>query len=86
MPNKAEQVVAKKILHILDHFPKISPSMLQISLGSGMPTAVWHPVLEQLIKEELVYKTQILSESPSGRCETKTIISNAPINIDVSTL
>lgn len=62
-----EQAIANKIMFVLSHFPIVSPSMLQISLGSGIPTAVWHPVLERLIALKQVYRYTKLVTSPKGR-------------------
>ena len=74
-----DTIIAEKILYILDHVPRVSPSMLQISLGSGIPTAIWHPVLERLIEDETIYRCQKPVRSPAGRIETKTIISLEPV-------
>lgn len=82
MTNKADTVIEEKILYILENFPRVTPSMLQITLGSGLPTAVWHPVLERLIDEGAVFRCQRTSENPAGRFETKTIISSEPITDD----
>lgn len=73
-----DKVIADKILHILESFPKISPSMLQISLGSGIPTALWQPILERLIAEGAVHRYQRTTQSPSGRAQVVTIISSQP--------
>lgn len=82
MATNPDTVIEDKILHVLKHFPRVSPSMLQISLGSGIPTALWHPVLEKLIKEGMVHRTQKSVTSPSGRVEAKTIISSEPVTDD----
>ena len=79
MTKNADTVIEDKILHILDNFPKITPSMLQITIGSGIPTAIWHPVLERLIVEGAIFRCQRIIQSPSGRYESKTIISSNPI-------
>lgn len=82
MTKNADTVIEDKILYILDNFPRVTPSMLQITLGSGLPTAVWRPVLERLIEEGAVFQCQRTTESPAGRFETKTIISSEPITDD----
>jgi hypothetical protein len=71
-------IIEDKIVHILDMFPKISPSMLQISLGSGISSSIWKPVLERLIEEEKVYRYQEESVSPGGRHQSLTVISSQP--------
>jgi hypothetical protein len=48
-----------KILHILDIYPCISPAMLQVGLGTSIPSRVWRPVLDRLIKAgEVTMHTQ----------------------------
>lgn len=73
-----ERSIADKILHILAHFPKVSPSMLQISLGSGVPTDMWKPVLEALIREGEVHRYSRTVVAPSGRQQVVTVISSSP--------
>lgn len=74
----SERVIADKILHILGCFPKISPSMLQISLGSSLPTDVWKPVLEYLITTGDVYRYSRTVQNPAGRAQAVTVISSSP--------
>ena len=74
----AERSIAEKILHILTTFPKISPSMLQISLGSGVPTDVWKPVLDKLIGSGDVYRYPRNTQSPNGRPQVITVLSLTP--------
>lgn len=74
----AEKTIREKILHILDNFPKVTPSMLQISLGSGIPTSMWHPVLDKLVAEETLYRYENEVRSPSGRYGVQTVISTDP--------
>ena len=69
------KALSDRILHILDCFPKVSPSMLQISLGSGVPTALWHAVLETLIAEGQVCRYTISRITPAGRTQLQTVIS-----------
>jgi len=75
-PNSGEKVIEDKILHILENFPKVSPSMLQISLGSGIPTALWQPILERLIVDGAIHRYQRTVRAPSGRAQVVTVISN----------
>lgn len=71
-------VLANRILHILDCFPKISPSMVQISLGSGVPTSMWRPVLDKLVEDGEVYRYQKTVVTPAGRSQVITVISSQP--------
>lgn len=68
--------VRERILHTLSVYPKISPTMLQVALGTSTRPALWHPVLDQLIEENLVEKIQVRPSSPppSGRDQVYTII------------
>jgi len=70
-----EQEVATKILHILQVFPAISPSMLQIGIGSSLPAKLWRPILQQMIDDKVVKQDFCLFPTASGRQTTYTIIS-----------
>lgn len=74
----SDRVIADRILHILESFPKVSPSMLQISLGSGIPTELWKPILDTLISQGDVFRYQRTVQSPSGRAQVITVISSEP--------
>jgi hypothetical protein len=76
--NQASKVVEDKILHILSHFPKVTPSMMQISLGSSIPTELWHSVLDKLVEESTVHRYKRLVTAPNGRTQTQTILSLEP--------
>lgn len=72
----AEDMIAQRIKHTLSIFPKLSPSMLQIGVGTGFPPALWHPVLERLIALGEVTRTQEAVIHPvSNRQQTYTILS-----------
>ncbi len=73
-----DKMMEEKILRILESYPKISPSMLQISLGSGVPTDVWRPTLERLIGEGKVYRYTQIMYMPSGKQRTSLTISLHP--------
>lgn len=77
-PRSTKEIIRDKIWHVLDLFPTISPSMLQISLGSGITAAMWKPVLDKLVQEEEVYRYEKLSVSPGGRSQMVTCISSLP--------
>jgi len=65
---------ARKIVHILRNYPIISPSMLQIAIGSSLPTSVWKPVLERLITEGVVERNFVVQESSKGRHQSYTFL------------
>jgi hypothetical protein len=70
-----EREISSKITHILSIYPRLSPTMLQVGIGTGISPSIWHPVLEGLIERGKVDKTQVMSQSPKGREQTYTIIS-----------
>lgn len=76
--SKSDQYIENKILYVLNIFPKISPSMLQIGIGTGIAKSMWSDVLERLIVEGKVYRYQELTQSPSGKHQTQTVISLRP--------
>lgn len=70
-----------KIIGCLSIYPRISPSMLQIGIGSSIPPKIWRPVLGQLIEEGIVESDTLVALSASGRNQTYTILSlSASIN------
>ena len=64
-----------KILHVLSIYPKISATMLQVGIGTGISPDIWHPILERLIIDGLVDKKQVRVMTPKGRDQVYTIIS-----------
>ena len=71
----AEDMIRKRITHTLSIFPRISPSMLQVGIGTGMPPALWHPVLDQMVADNLVNRYQVSATNPvTGRDQVYTII------------
>lgn len=71
----AEEMIRLRIMHTLLIYPKLSPSMLQIGIGTGFPPALWHPVLEKLIAEGKVERIQVQATNPvSKREQTYTIL------------
>lgn len=68
--------IEKKILHVFETYPTISPSMLQITLGSSLPTDYWKPVLDKLVEEGKLYRYAKRVTAPSGRLQVATILSS----------
>jgi hypothetical protein len=64
-----------KIIHVLTIYPKVSPTMLQVGIGTGISPDIWHPVIERLMIDGIVEKTQVSSPTPKGRSQVYTIIS-----------
>lgn len=73
-----DQFIEEKILHILRIYPKLSSSMLQVAIGTGLSPQLWHPVFEKMVLNGTLEKRQIIETTPKGRNQTYTIISIAP--------
>ncbi len=80
----SEEDVRQKILHILTIYPVLSPTMLQGGLGVYMKPAVWRPVLQRMIEEELVIETKESKLTPSGRYNSYTKLHLPNIAIAVN--
>ncbi len=72
LPDSKE--IATRILRILAIYPKVSPSMLQISLN--LPASCWKPVLESLVADSKVHRQFLVALSQTGRNQTYTILSS----------
>lgn len=71
----AEDMIRQRILHTLGIYPKLSPSMLQIGIGTGFPPALWHPVLQAMEQTGEVVRLQVQATNPvSKRDQTYTIL------------
>lgn len=69
--------ITQKILHTLSIYPKISPSMLQISLN--LAASKWKPILEHLIQIHKIKRSVIVAPTPTGRHQSHTVLELAPI-------
>lgn len=72
-----EQMIRDKILHVLKIYPRLSPSMLQVGLGTALSSSIWKPVLRQLIADGEVLETNQRAETPTGRQQVYTVLSLA---------
>lgn len=70
------QEVRNRILFTLSIYPRISPTMLQVALGTSTRPSLWHSVLDQLIEDGLVdrFQTRPPTPPPSGRDQVYTVI------------
>lgn len=84
-PTTEDDQIKGKILHLLSIFPKISPSMMQIGIGSGLPASIWRGKLQELIEDGLVAEDIIVSTSPTGRTQSYTVIRLATTPTSTST-
>ncbi len=70
-----EDIIRQRILHALKVWPKLSPSMLQIAIGTAITPKLWHPILEKLIKEGKISRNEIEGKGVSGRDMVYTVLS-----------
>jgi len=63
--NKTEHTLREKIEHTLKVYPGISASMLQVGIGTSMPSDFWKPVLEKMIIEGVVVREEVAFATPS---------------------
>src|SRR5260370_32502321 len=61
------EMIRQRILHVLSIYPKLSPSMLQVGIGTGMPPTLWRPILEQLVKDGAVDRYQLSATHPVSK-------------------
>ncbi len=64
--------IRDKIVHVLTHFPVLSPSMLQVGIGPGTSPRYWRPELDKLIQEGKVLREEHGIEHPDGQYRTVT--------------
>lgn len=70
--NAVEQV-RERILYALEIFPFISSSMLHQAIGTATLTALWKPILEDLVEGGLIKETSFSARSVGGRAQSYTI-------------
>lgn len=66
--------IEDKILRVLGIFPRLSPSMLQIGLGTALPPKLWKPILEDLIAREQVLRTEEMHDTETGRRQVYVVL------------
>lgn len=67
------QSLVDKITHILIIFPRVSPSMLQVGLGTSLSPQVWKPVWKHMIAHGWAVEKNETHVSSAGRRQTYTI-------------
>jgi len=70
-----DQGIRAKILHVLEIYPVLSPSMLQVGLGPQVKPSQWRPILDILLAEGLVRRSDIFTPTPFGQHRAYTCIS-----------
>ena len=65
--------IRERILHLLEIFPYLSRSMIQIGLGPNCSPKFWDPVLTQLVELNKIKLVETTVASPGGRALQKGI-------------
>lgn len=65
--------VRARILHLLEIYPFMARSMIQVGIGPGCPPKIWDPILQQLVSEGKICKEEINTTSPKGRSGSKDV-------------
>lgn len=72
--NDMEQMIEDRILKVLEIYPKISPSMLQIGIGSSIPSAMWRPVFQKMLDKGTLIQDDIVALSSTERHQIYRVI------------
>lgn len=67
-------MLREKILFGLSIYRELSPTMLQVFLGTSTPSKVWKPILDDLIAKGQIAKTNVPLESPHERSQNYTVL------------
>lgn len=65
-----QQGIKEQILHVLKVYPGISPSMLQVGIGSHVKPAKWKPILAKLVDAKTVVRIERAFQTPSNNHRT----------------
>lgn len=60
-----DDYIRARIIHVLTIYPGISPSMLQVGIGTALAPKMWHPVMQRLKDDGLVVETEVMAQAPS---------------------
>lgn len=70
-----EKTIRDKIIHTLTIYPQISPSMLQVGIGTAMPPTIWKPIMTQMEEEGVIKRHSVQSITPTNRVQVYTVLS-----------
>lgn len=70
-----ESVIQERIIHVLTIYPRISPSMLQVGIGTAISPKLWHPIFNRLKAEGRIVESEYVARGPTGRDQTYKIVS-----------
>ena len=62
-----DDIIRTRLIHTLTIYPGISPSMLQVGIGTAISPKMWHPIMQKLKDEGLVIEDERMAQNPGGR-------------------
>lgn len=65
-----DDTIRSRITDVLEHFPILSPTMLQVGIGPHYKASRWKPVLEAMVREGEVISSSHTRETSEGRWTT----------------
>jgi hypothetical protein len=77
MTNESEDAIRQKISKVFSLYPRISRAMLHVGIGSSLPTAVWDPILRQMIDEGIV-KEEVIAVAGSRGSQVLSLCEPKP--------
>lgn len=69
--------VRKRITFVLEMYPKLSYTMLQVGLGTAYKPLYWRPELQAMIADGTVRQWEEMRVGPTGRYNVYTFIALA---------
>lgn len=77
-PTEQDTDIENRIRCVLEIYPRISPSMLQIGIGTSIPANWWRPVYRSMIDRGDIILEHIVALGAAGRSNTYTVVSLKP--------
>lgn len=66
----SELLIAATIVHLLQYYPRMSHTMLQVKIGTNVSASEWRPIASRLIKYGIVREGTISANTITGRHRT----------------
>lgn len=79
----ADAYIRKQIVHVLTQYPGISSTMLQVGIGTSIPSKLWRPVYDAMIKAHQLIEIRETVQAPSGRYQSIKHIRLTPMMKDL---
>ena len=80
----SDDVIRARLIHVLTIYPGISPSMLQVGIGTAISPKMWHPIMTKLKAAGIVKEEEVMAQAPNGRDLTyKKLVVTLPVVLPV---